>query len=123
MDELQLVVEGAPIVLHPLWLRDHCACPSCLDPSSGQRVHPPGGWLAPARERAVTVAEYAYAGATGLTVTWADGHVSSYANRWLARFGPRRRASSPMSRASRASGLEPETARPRLAGSQRDISL
>jgi len=36
MDELQLVVEGAPIVLHPLWLRDHCACPSCLDPSSGQ---------------------------------------------------------------------------------------
>jgi gamma-butyrobetaine dioxygenase len=34
--------DGSESEYHGVWLRDHCPCPQCVDPSSGQKLHVSG---------------------------------------------------------------------------------
>jgi len=75
-----LVIHAAvPRSLDAAWLRDNCQCPSCRDPSSGQRLISVTD-LAPD----VTVIQ-AVQEADGLHVTFGpDGHETVFSRTWLA---------------------------------------
>ncbi|KAI0760910.1 Clavaminate synthase-like protein [Trametes elegans] len=69
-----------------IWLRDSCQCPSCVHPSTRQKLHrssdvdpkldPP--------ENGLVVAQ------AGLTITWRSGHRSHYPAEFLNRYASRR---------------------------------
>ncbi|MFF4457297.1 TauD/TfdA family dioxygenase [Streptomyces goshikiensis] len=77
-----------PADLPALWLRDNCPCTECRDPRNGQKLfqitelpaHPAVG-----EARSLTAAD----GGPGWQVRWEpDGHLSHYADAWLAEHAP-----------------------------------
>jgi gamma-butyrobetaine dioxygenase len=77
-----LVIRAAfPHSLDAAWLRDNCQCPSCRDPSSGQRLISITD-LAPDLSVVRAVQE-----ADGLHVTFGpDGHEAVFTRTWLAGY-------------------------------------
>ena len=63
--------------LHPLALRDACACVACRHPVSGQRLFETPELVPGAHVVSVTIS------GSALTIEWADGHRSSFAGSWL----------------------------------------
>ena len=63
---------GSQLDLHPLWLRERCACPECRDPGTGQRLL--DSWSLPVDIAIRTIA----ADGDRLTVTFSDSHVGSF---------------------------------------------
>jgi gamma-butyrobetaine hydroxylase len=64
--------------LHPLWLRDNCPCPECRH-ESGQRL----------LDTRSIPDDLAIVSVTGRTVTFSDGHTSTFDPTWLeANEGP-----------------------------------
>lgn len=64
--------DGAPVELHPLWLRERCPCADCRDPGTGQRLL--DSWSLPV-DTAIRAVE---ADGDRLTITFADGHVGPF---------------------------------------------
>ena len=74
-----LVVDGTPMSLHHVWLRDNCWCASCRVLHTAERrlytAHIPPD-IAP------THVHWDGCDAPVLRVTWNDGHESSYSPAW-----------------------------------------
>ncbi|KAI5118418.1 hypothetical protein M0805_005502 [Coniferiporia weirii] len=71
-----------------VWLRDSCQCPSCVHPSTRQKLHRSSDFAAgarPASAKAVT---------GGLRVEWAPKHISFYPAEFLARYSSRHNISA-----------------------------
>ncbi|EMD36759.1 hypothetical protein CERSUDRAFT_137020 [Gelatoporia subvermispora B] len=65
------------------WLRDCCQCPSCVHPSTLQKLHrttdiPPN--ITPVSQDQVKVTS------DGIAITWQDGHRSEYSTRFLETY-------------------------------------
>jgi gamma-butyrobetaine dioxygenase len=76
---LSSVISFTPRLRFPaVWLRDHCPCSQCLDPSSGQKRH----FLVGARDFAERVAAKEV---KGFEVVWGDGHQSHFPQGWLEK--------------------------------------
>lgn len=80
-DDAQLTIPGKGSFSHQ-WLRDSCQCPSCIHPSTSQKLHrssdvsvdirpAPGGLTATAG---------------GVHIRWIDGHESFYEIAFLERY-------------------------------------
>ena len=63
----------------PVWLRDNCPCPHCLDPGSGQKLHTVGEL-----DAGLAVTEARAGGDGSVAVAFSDGHRSVFALDWLA---------------------------------------
>ncbi len=70
--------DGQTCEFHPLWLRDNCPCPSCLHPTT--------------RERILDIMDIPFdigmpenikTSSDGLYMQWPDGHESQYSTEWL----------------------------------------
>ncbi|KAL4751864.1 hypothetical protein BDW72DRAFT_172759 [Aspergillus terricola var. indicus] len=68
------------------WLRDNCQCDKCIHPNTRQRIV--DTFSIPENIGVKDISN----GPSQVTVTWSDGHVSSYNHYWLAQGG--RRAST-----------------------------
>eukprot|EP01090_Pellita_catalonica_P008985 TRINITY_DN20041_c0_g1_i1.p1 TRINITY_DN20041_c0_g1~~TRINITY_DN20041_c0_g1_i1.p1 ORF type:complete len:409 (-),score=28.34 TRINITY_DN20041_c0_g1_i1:198-1403(-) len=62
---------------HFSWLRYHCLCEDCIDPSSGQRLQQCGKESIP---KDVSVED------NDLHIIWKDGHQSKFSPQWLRRY-------------------------------------
>lgn len=66
---------------HYSWLRDNCACSSCLHPSTRQKLHSSGSINSLVRPKKVDI------GSSSLKIKWEDDlHESHYDLKWLERF-------------------------------------
>ncbi|KAK3706530.1 hypothetical protein QZH41_003268 [Actinostola sp. cb2023] len=63
---------------HHVWLRHHCPCPACLDPSTKQRTIDMALIPEQVRPQQVDVAS-----ADQLHIVWEDGHVTCFDASWL----------------------------------------
>ncbi len=94
--------DGHAGVFHAVWLRDHCGCPDCRDPATGQRLVETGRLPDGLRVTA------AAATAAGIEVTWAaDPHAGRFDPAWLRRHcycDADRAAAPPARRCWRAEG-------------------
>ena len=68
---------GESVPLHSLWLRHNCPCGMCLHEDSGQRL------VSIADVPLETTARVVSISAQLLSITWCDGHQSSYGTGWL----------------------------------------
>lgn len=73
--------EGLTSRFHNFWLRDHCPCPSCKHPRTGQRILDTWRIGTDVKPKHVEAGELS--GEAGLKVVWEDGHESFYGWRWL----------------------------------------
>ena len=65
-----------------VWLRDSCQCPSCLQPSTRQKLHASSD--VPLDVKPAT--DGVHATPDGLWVTWTSGHQSHYSRAFLERY-------------------------------------
>lgn len=68
---------GAPVSLHPLWVRERCPCAACRDEGTGQRLL--DSWSLPVD----TALRAVDADGDRLAITFADGHVAPFSLRAL----------------------------------------
>lgn len=79
--EYTRVRAGLPVHTSFAWLRDACPCPSCIHPSTRQKLHQTSSipaHLSPAEAPRVTE--------DALHIAWPDGHRSTYPLAYLARY-------------------------------------
>ncbi len=79
-DDKQVVLswdDGGSTRFHHIWLRDNCLCPECRHPDAWE--HTVDTWAIPLDIRPELVEVDG-----GLTITWSDGHVSSFSHDWLS---------------------------------------
>ncbi|KAH8114242.1 Clavaminate synthase-like protein [Phellopilus nigrolimitatus] len=62
------------------WLRDSCQCPSCVHPSTRQKLHRSSDFAASVRPTSAEVVD------GGLRIKWDSEHVSFYTEDFLARY-------------------------------------
>ena len=64
------------------WLRDSCQCPSCVHPSTRQKLHRTSDIPADI----LPASDGIRAGKEGVEITWVNGHVSHYPNTFLGLY-------------------------------------
>ncbi len=69
--------DGHRSIFHAVWLRDHCPCPACRHPATGQRLLETAGIPDDLR-----LASARLAGAV-VEAVWSDGHVTALDPAWL----------------------------------------
>ncbi|MGE2817418.1 TauD/TfdA family dioxygenase [Mycobacterium heidelbergense] len=81
MNQWDTTIDFAGRELHTVWLRDHCTCPLCRHPSSGQKL------LDLTRDGVSWKPEHVERRQNGLLIEWAESprHSSFYPRDWLAR--------------------------------------
>ncbi|KAG9308312.1 hypothetical protein JVU11DRAFT_12076 [Chiua virens] len=81
IDDTRLTIPGNVTFSHQ-WLRDSCQCPSCVHPSTSQKLHISSDIPAdirPTPDGLTTTAK-------GVHIRWTDGHVSFYEAAFLERY-------------------------------------
>ena len=68
-----------------VWLRDSCQCPSCLHPSTRQKLHKTSDIPVTSKpnEGGIRVSN------DGVDITWSSGHRSHYPAKFLSRYASR----------------------------------
>ncbi|KAG6380259.1 gamma-butyrobetaine dioxygenase [Boletus reticuloceps] len=80
-DDTQLIIPGKTSFSHQ-WLRDSCQCPSCVHPSTLQKLHRSSD--IPVDTRPVPGGLTTTSG--GVHIRWIDGHESFYETAYLERY-------------------------------------